>query len=42
MDKLSKPKKEKCKDKKGFLGLSKIMFKLGDSRGKLMYKIYSN
>ena len=42
MGKISIPKKEKCRDEKGVLGLSKLMFKLGDSRGKLMYKIYSN
>ena len=42
MGKLSIPTKEKCIDEKRVLGISKLMFKLGDSRGKLMYKIYSN
>ena len=42
MGKLSMLTKEKCSDEKRVLGISKLMFKLGYSRGKLMYKIYSN
>ena len=31
-----------CKDKKVILGVSKCNFKIGESKGKLMYKTYSN
>ena len=40
--KLSIAMSEKCRDEKGILGVSKFKFKIGESRGKLMYKIYSN
>ena len=40
--KLSIAMSEKCRDKKVILGVSKCNFKLGKSRGKLMYKTYSN
>ena len=40
--KLSIAMSEKCKDEKGILWVSKFKFKLGESRGKIMYKIYSN
>ena len=40
--KLSIANSEKCRDEKVFLGVSKFKFKLGESRGKLMYKTYSN
>ena len=39
--KLSITKTEKFRDEKGVFGVSKFKFKLGESRGKLMY-IYSN
>ena len=35
-------KKEKCRDEKGALGVSKFMFKLGFARGNLVGKLYSN
>ena len=35
-------KKEKCRDEKGALGVSKFMFRLGFTRGKLVGKIFSN
>ena len=40
--KLSIAMSEKCRDKKVPLGASKCKFKLSESNGKLMYKIYSN
>ena len=40
--KLSIAMSEKCRDEKVPLGLSKLKFDLRQSRGKLMYKIYSN
>ena len=40
--KLSLAISEKCRDENVLLGVSKFNFKLGESRGKLMYKIYSN
>ena len=40
--KISITMSEKCKDEKMPLGFSKFKFELGNSRGKLMCKIYSN
>ena len=40
--KLSIAISEKCRDEKVILGVSKFNFRLGESRGKPMYKIYSN
>ena len=40
--KLSIGMSEKCRDEKVLLGVSKYNFKLATSRGKLMYKNYSN
>ena len=42
MGKIFMPKEEKFRDEKAFLGVSKFNFNPGESRGKLMYKIYSN
>ena len=40
--KLSINTREKCRDQKVPLGFSKFKFELEKSRGKLLYKIYSN